>query len=137
MRKRKGFAFPMAFALCTFLLIVSLSAGTILLVSSVNDIYNHRKSSNDIIFIQTYNEFVNENPTTTDTSFISDTNFNWKVYLKDENIKAIAAYSGSKTLKFYSIYDFEHDELIAYQTSSFYITKAGGYDYLGGLVRAD
>ena len=55
-----------------------------------------------------------------------------KVY---NRIKALAAYSKADELMFYSIYDFEHGDVLAYQTKSFYITTFGENKYLGGIVK--
>lgn len=132
MKKHKGVALPTAIALCSFLLLVSISLGTILLMNSANNRVSRVKSNHEIIYLQSYNQFINEEE-------ITDKTFNWETYIKEDNvyIKALAAYTKSDNLSFYSIYDFENNELLAYQTSSFYIKTVGEDIYLGGLVKVN
>ena len=130
MIKRKGYALPTAILLCSFLLLVSISVGTILFANTANNRIANQKSTYEMIFLKAHNEFINEQE-------ITNTTFTWEIYEKDDdtNIKALAAYSKSGTLWFYSIYDFLNHEVLAYQTKSFYITEFGESQYLGGIVR--
>lgn len=137
MRKRKGAALPGAVILCTFLLIVSFTVSYIVIETISLSQYQKIVQSHNLIYQTAHNEFVKNNG-----ALPTDTTFNWEVYEKEEdtNVKALAAYhKASDELEFYSIYDFEHDELLAYQTSSFYITTTTVGEqttkYLGGIVK--
>ena len=135
MIKRKGYALPTAILLCTFLLLVSISVGTILFVNTSNNKITNIKATYDLIYLKTHNEFI-ANESIDEEDFTNKT-FKWEIYEKEDNnrIKALAAYSKADELMFYSIYDFEHGDVLAYQTKSFYITTFGENKYLGGIVK--
>lgn len=130
MKRRKGYALPTAILLCSFLLLVSISVGTILFANTANNRIANQRATYDLIFSKAHNQFINGQE-------ITNTTFTWEIYEKDDdaNVKALAAYSKADALWFYSIYDFTNHETLAYQTKTFYITEFGGNQYLGGIVR--
>lgn len=130
MRKKKGVALPTAIALSVFMLLVSISVTTIVVVNNNENRIANIRSNYQLIFSKSFEEFIAQED-------ISDETFTWKQYVKEDNeyIVALAAYSKKDALMFYGIYDFENNETLAYQLGSFYITHVGGYDYLGGLVK--
>lgn len=130
MRKRKGVALPTAIFLCSFMLLVTISIGTILLMASISNKIINNKANYDIVFARANNQFINERP-------IDDETFKWEIYEKEDDysIKALAAYNKADQLRFYSIYDFTIGKTLAYQTSNFYITYVDEDMYLGGIVK--
>ena len=128
MRMRKGAALPTAIIMCVFLLIVTFSVSAFVVQAvSLNNVHKI-KSNRNLIYLKSNEEFISSNP-------ISDTSFNWEIYDGENNIKALAAYGKTTDqMVFYSIYDFDNNEQLAYQTSNFYITTVGETEYLGGIV---
>lgn len=135
MRKKKGAALPMAVALCSILLIVSMAVGTFLIESFTlnrsNDVnYNNR------LYYETYAErFINGD----DVSLFPNDRVNWKEYIGEtSDIKALVAYRKSDNkMVFYTIYSFagENPSCLAYQTDSFYIVEKEDGNYIGGIVK--
>ena len=128
MRKRKGAALPTAIIMCVFLLIISFSVSAFVVQAvSLNNVYRI-KSNRNLIYLKSNQEFISGNP-------VSDTTLKWEIYDGENNIKALAAYGrATDQMVFYSIYDFDNNEQLAYQTSNFYITTVGDVNYLGGIV---
>ena len=133
MKRRDGFGIPTAIAMCTVLLIVSMGVSSILIVSSALNKVTYVQSDYEITYKVSTNEFIAAGDTVT-VDDISDTNFDWAIYSEGQ-VKALVAESAD-TVRFYAIYDFEHDDLLAYQSSNFYVTTDGeGNKWLGGLVK--
>ena len=131
MRKQKGIGVPTAIALCTVLLIASLSITTVILsINAANRVQNY-KEANEIIFRLSLSEYL-ENENKDD---ISDDSFDWSVYITTP-YKALLAERGGE-VRFYAVIH-EDKKILAYQSSSFYITEEiEGTEtvyYLGGLV---
>ena len=134
MKKHKAFGIPTAIALCTMLLIVSIAVGSMIVVaSSLNKVANVQ-SYFELIYRSSTHEFIKAGTAVT-VDKISDTTFDWAIYAGEGEIKALVAERGN-AIRFYAIYDFEHDDLLAYQSSNFYISTDGeGNKLLGGLVK--
>ena len=135
MRKKKGAALPTAIILCMFMLIVSFAVAYLVVDNFTINRISEFDANSELIFLTSHNEYIKNH----DLSDITDTTYEYRNYEKQDNtnIKALVAYQkGNNEMKFYSIYDFEHDEVevLAYQTSNFYITNDGVYDYLAGIV---
>lgn len=128
MRKRKGAALPLAVILCSFLLIVSFMISAFVLDASSYNTISSVRDNRLFIFNEANLRFIAGEE-------ITDTLYSWKIYKGENNIKALAAYSNNDTLAFASIYDFDHDKQLLYQTSNFYITTVGEDQYLGGIVK--
>ena len=133
MKTKKGVVLPVAILLCAFLLLISFSVASLVLVNSTSVVVNNVSLNNRLIFEKSYHEFINGES-------ISDNTFTWESYTKedDTNVKAIVAYRGQEeidNIRFYAIYDFDQGKTLAYQTSSFYITYVEDVPYLGGLVK--
>lgn len=135
MRKKKGIALPSAIVLCSLLLIVSLGiTGVVIEVAVINRVNNYHVSNN--LYYEEYAERFakGENPET----FPAD-KVNWRSVASEENtnIKALIAERNNRDgdLVFYTIYDFENNKYLAFQTSDFYFTYNDGYIYLGGIIK--
>lgn len=128
MRKRKGAALPLAVILCSFLLIVCFMISAFVLDASSYNTISSVRDNHLFIFNEANLRFIAGEE-------ITDTLYSWEIYDGEDNIKALAAYSNNDTLAFASIYDFNHDKQLLYQTSNFYITTVGEDQYLGGIVK--
>lgn len=128
MKKRKGAALPLAVILCSFLLIVSFMISAFVLDASSYNTVSSVRDDRLFIFNEANLRFIAGEE-------ITDTLYNWEIYDGEDNIKALAAYSKNDTLSFASIYDFDHDKQLLYQTSNIYITTVGEDRYLGGIVK--
>ena len=133
MKKHQAFGVPTAIALCSLLLIVSMGVGaTVVSISAMTKV-RRVQSNYEIIYRASTNQFISvgEGCTVDD---ISDTTFEWAIYDGENHIRALVAESAS-TVRFYAIYDFEHNDLLAYQSSKLFISEDGsGNKLLGGLV---
>ena len=129
MKKRKGAALPSAVILCMFMLIVTFGVTYLIIDNFTLNRISELDNNAELIFLTSHNEYIKNDG---DLSAISDTTYVYKEYkesasiihgagAEDKDIKALVAYNAANTMKFYSIYDFYADELIAYQTSDFYI----------------
>ena len=134
MKSKKGAALPTAIILCMFMLIVTFGVTYLVIDNFTVNRISELDNNAELIFLTSHNEYVKNSG---DLLSITDTTYNYKEYKKSEleNVKALVALNKAGEMKFYSIYDFDHDELLAYQTSEFYITNDGEYDYLGGLIK--
>lgn len=141
--RKKGAALPGAIALCSILLIVSITvSGTIVGLVSNNKI-NRMKADNEFEFLIAHEKFVNNGGSSDKdiTSLIGDVNFRPHVYEKDDNsnIKSLVAWKKNvDEIKYYSIVDFTNlgdIKVLAYQTDKLYVYEDADYWYLGGLVK--
>ncbi len=131
MKRHDGFALPTAVALCSVLLIVSIGVSSVLVVSSSLSRVRTVQSDNEIIFRKSTNTWISASG---DHTSIIDDNFTWNTYDGESGLKALVAESAN-TIRFYAVYDFTNSDLLAYQSSNFYITTNGsGQHLLGGLV---
>ena len=122
MRKKKGAALPMAIILCMFMLIVSFAVSYLVVDNFTINRITEFDNNSELVFLTSHNEYIKNH----DLNDITDDTHQYKDYEKPDNtnIKALVAYQKNDTkIVFYSIYDFEHNELLAYQTSNFYITN--------------
>ena len=128
MRKKKGAALPTAVILCMFMLVVTFGVTYLVIENfTVNRISEYENTA-ELIFLTSHNQYVKNNG---DKTKITDTTYDYEDYQKEgTDIKALVAYSKNGDMEFYSIYDFNENKLLAYQTSNFYITESG----LGGIV---
>ena len=137
MRFKRGAVLPGAIILSMLMLIISFSVAAFVVTNSTISNINDLKESRLNEFRIAHNQFVENDG---DLSKVTNTNFKWESYTKDATeIKALCAYNKvGDDMRFYSIYDFSTDTLLAYQTSSFYITSETVGDeviqYLGGIV---
>lgn len=137
MRKRKGAALPSAVALCTFLLVVSFAVSYLVVETITIAKLAQMENQNELVFSTAHNEFVvSGGNLPADTSI-----FHWEEYHDegDDTIKALVGYvKADNEMKFYSIYDFTNNKLLAYQTTKFYITSeiVGNKTtyYLAGMI---
>ena len=128
MRKRKGAALPLAVILCSLLLIVCFMISAFVLDASSYNTVSSVRDNRLFIFNEANLRFIAGEE-------ITDTLYSWEIDDGEDNIKALAAYSNNDTLAFASIYDFDHNKQLLYQTSNFYITTVGEDQYLGGIVK--
>ena len=134
MKKKKGAALPTAIILCMFMLVVSFAVSYLVVDNFTINLITQFDNNAELTFISSHNQYVKSHG---DITAITDETYSYKDYEKtnNNNIKALVAYHKvDNSIQFYSIYDFEHDKVLAYQTSDFYITNDGVYDYVGGLV---
>lgn len=133
MKKHKAFGVPTAIALCSLLLIVSMGVGaTVLSISAMSKV-RRVQSNYEIVYRTSTNQFIDGGASGT-VDNISDHTFEWAIYEGENHIRALVA-ENAKTVRFYAIYDFEHDDLLAYQSSKLFISEDGsGHKLLGGLV---
>ena len=136
MRKQKGAALPGAIILCTFLLVVSFAVSYLVIETVALAKVAKIEADQSLILSNGHNEFVSNGG-----NIPSDTTFNWQTYYDEGNptVKGLVAYAkASQEMKFYSIYDFTNDKLLAYQTKEFYITSENVGNkttfYLAGIV---
>ena len=139
MRKRKGAALPSAVILSTFLLVVSFAVSYLVIQAVTLAKLSNMYADDTITFSTVHNKFVASDGD--DSALPTDTKFSWQTYddgVNDRVIALVACSKADETMKFYSIYDFEHDKLLAYQTSEFYITSNRVDNkttyYLAGLI---
>ena len=116
-----------------FMLVVSFTVAFIVTDNyTINRIAEFDHDS-ELIFLTSHNEYiVNHN-----LANITDDTYRYEDYDNPNNIniKALVAYHKiNNQIVFYSIYDFEHEKVLAYQTSNFYITTVAGIDYVGGII---
>ena len=133
MRIRRGAALPTAVALCTFLLIISFVVTSIILEISMLNKLTNIETDRNLLFLQAHNLFIEHNG---DISTLEDATYTWHTYEGENNIKALAAYKNySNEIKFYSIYDFDNEKTLAFQSNVTYVTTNGeGVLMLGGIV---
>lgn len=133
MNSRRGAALPTAVALCTFLLIISFVVTSIILEISMLNKLTNIETDRNLLFLQAHNLFIKHNG---DISTLEDTTYTWHTYDGENNIKALAAYkNNSNEIKFYSIYDFDNEKTLAFQSSVTYVTTNNeGVLMLGGIV---
>ena len=130
MRLKKAAALPGAIIICTILLIMSVTVSSLVIQSNTNTIVSNANEEKYSVFADFFNKFTQ----TGDTSLIESDRYTCKVYDGENNIKALVARDAVETLVFYGIYDFDNDDILAYQTSDFYITEVAGVSYLAGIV---
>ena len=136
MRKQKGATLPSAIIFSTILLLVSIIIVSLVYQAALINKTNTIKENNSLIYLKSHNEYVSANHNKT---AISDEKYYWNDY-HDGDIYALVCTTTetSRNIKFYSIYDFEHDALLAYQESNIYIeervVEEVTHYYLGGYV---
>ena len=131
--KRRGAALPTAVALCSLLLLISFVVSSLIIEMAMLNKLTDVKSKSELLFNEAHNTFVSHEG---DISTIVDNTYSWHTYNGEDNVKALVAYKkDSDSIVFYSIYDFDSGETLAYQTSVTYITKnSEGVLMLGGIV---
>lgn len=143
--RRKGAALPGAIALCSILLIVSITvSGTIVALVSNNKI-NRMRAENDFEFMVAHEKFIAANGSSDAeiATLLGDVNFRPHVYEKvgNPNIKSLVAWKKNvDEIKYYSIADFtdlDNIKILAYQTENLYITEDENFIYVGGYVEID
>lgn len=132
MKNKKAAVLPGAVMLLLLLTIISLAVVTVTMTMTANRMRNVIRRNDAYAYSQIHAYFVENNGDLTGISGFEE--YEMAVYeLSETAIKALTI-SKNETMKFYSIYDFGSHKLLAYQTSSFYITEAENVSYLGGLV---
>ena len=137
MKKKKGAALPTAIILCMFMLIVTFGVAYLVIDNFTVNRISELDNNAELIFLTSHNEYVKgikANSSADISTIITDTTYVYKEYKKNDDVRALVAKNLAGEMKFYSVYDFDQDKLLAYQTSDFYITNDGVYDYLGGIV---
>lgn len=144
MRKKKAAALPGAIALCSILLIISITvSGTIVTMVSENKI-NRMKLDYETEFLVAHEKFVADRGETDIGTLLGDTSFRPRVYTLagHPNIKSLVAWKKNiDEIKYYSIVNFDVDEdetykidVLAYQTTNLYIYEDEDNWYVGGIV---
>ena len=135
MKKRRGVALPTAIALCSMMLIVSITVGGILVAINATNIANSKIEANELEFLKSHEEFVNSSG---DVTAVTSTKYDYRSFeatIEGNDLKALVAYNkNSDTMRYYSIYDFTHDKVIAYQTSHLYVPMDVNFYYIGGII---
>ncbi len=137
MKKKKGAALPTAIILCMFMLIVTFGVAYLVIDNFTVNRISELDNNAELIFLTSHNEYVKgikANASADISTIITDKTYVYKEYKKNDDVRALVAKNLAGEMKFYSVYDFDQDKLLAYQTSDFYITNDGVYDYLGGIV---
>ena len=138
MRKQKGIALPGAIALSSIMLIVSVTVAAV--VIAVIGVANARTKTleNDLDFLTAHELFVKG---TFDPETYNDGKYKYEVYPYTKGgteYKALVAKNKvSGEIRYYSVYDFTHRKVMAYQTTNLYITEDEDNMYLGGIVPVD
>ncbi len=130
MKLRRGAALPGAIILGSFMLLIGMGLALILLdISSLNKV-SRTTDSKEIFFAQGYKIFTEDGSLPKSNEY-----YTWKIYEKDEDVKALTAlYKSGNGVAFYGIYNFDTDTTLAYQIDNVYTTTEGGITYLGGIV---
>ena len=139
MRKNKGAALPGAVALCSIMLILSVTvAGTVVSVITTNKA-RRLNTENELDFLISHEQFIANGAATNETEYITSSKYDYMVYaniIEDHNVKALVAFiKNTETPKYYSVYDFTSSKVLAYQTSNLYIYEDEDYIYYGGIVQ--
>lgn len=140
MKKHKGAALPAAMLMVGMLTVFSFGIAYLVMENNIISQINRINSSTDEIILKAHNEFIKSDGDHKASIELMSNRYLWDIYKgqsdSDHDIYALAAYekASSDNMVFYSIYDFEKDKTLAYQTSSFYVTVVDGVSYLGGIV---
>lgn len=136
MRRKKAAALPGAIALCSILLIVSITvSGTIITMVSENKI-NRMRLDYETEFLVAHEKFVADGGVSDIETLLGDTSFRPRVYtLNGTNVKTLVAWKKNiDEIKYYSIVDFDTGDVLAYQTTNLYIYEDLDNWYVGGIV---
>ena len=129
MMKRKGAALATAIMLCTFLLLITFGV-TSLVIQTVN-LNRASEISRDqkIAFIESSEKFYKADGSVTDPSIYNTAQLTYRRF-DEGDYTALCAYVGGDSLKFYAVYNFSTNEILAFQTSNLYVVDGK----VGGLV---
>lgn len=134
MRKRRAAALPGAIAICTLLLIISLTVTTVIFSIVATNKIKAVNIDNNLYYLTYHNEFIDNNG---DKSSFPTDKVNWETY-NDGDIKVLVAKSKiTNSLLFYSVYDFDQNKVLAYQTRDFYCPIIDGHYYYAGIVEGE
>ena len=130
MKLRRGAALPGAIILGSFMVLIAMGLAIVLLdISGLNKV-SRAYDSNEIVFAQGYKIFTEDGSLPNEIEY-----YTWKIYEKDEDVKALTAnYKSGNGIAFLAVYDFDQDKTLAYQVGNIYTTNKGGVTYLADIV---
>ena len=134
--RHSGMGVPTAILMCAMLLIVSYGVTSAIIVSASLSRVASVREGNEILFKETTSHFINGGKDFA-ASDIEDTTFTWKVLFndtKEDDIHALVAEQHDE-LRFYAVYNYATEDLLAFQSSHFYTTTVAGDTYLAGLIK--
>ena len=129
MMKRKGAALATAIMLCTFLLLITFSVTSLVIQTANLNRASEITRDQKIAFIENSEKFYKADGSVIDPSIYNDTDLTYRRF-DEGDYTALCAYVGGDSLIFYAVYNFDTNEVLAFQTSNLYVV--GGK--VGGLV---
>ena len=118
--KHKGAALATAIMLCTFLLLITFGVTSLVIQTANLNRASEITRDQKIAFLEASEKFREADGAVLDPSIYDGNNLTYKRF--DEGYyTALCAYVGGDSLKFYAVYNFSTDEVLAFQTANLYV----------------